>query len=277
MEKDPARMGFDRGIRRAARILFSLVGMSALSGCAIAPDIATQGARLVVSLQFADNVNPIFHYFFLVRNSNDPDEVNAENGPIPIFEPPYGNGFATGQNTATAGFTDFVVFNLSRQQGTGGFGVYKVPGGISGNPNNGIYGVNPNRVPDVIHAPTTQSPALIRFEIGLCSFAENPSTCNAATGQNVPRFLQVNMVATTTTPISPTTVDHNKYVDAFGEQRLGSGTINTFIQIDTATANFYQSSQVEGDPRYEPDNDTYPQQSDPAIELIAWSIQVIPR
>ncbi len=269
-------MGFNRGIRRAARILFSLLGLTALSGCAVAPDIAAQGARLVVSLQFAGGqqggVNPTYFYFFLVRNGND---QSGENGPIPVVEPPYGNGFATGMNTATAAFTDFVVFNLSRQLGTGGYGVYHLSDGIAGDPNRGIF--DPRGVPDLIHAPTTQSPALLRFEIGLCRFAPDPSTCNPVTGTNVPRFLQVNVVATTTTPISPNTVDPSKYVDAFGEQRIGSGTFNTFIQIDTGTANFYQSSQVEGDPRYEPDNDTYPQQSDPAIELIAWSIQVIPR
>jgi hypothetical protein len=132
-------------------------------------------------------------------------------------------------------------------------------------------------VPDVIHAPTSQNPALIRFEIGICRFADDPTACNASTGTNVPRYLQVNVVATTTTPINPTTVDPAKFVDAFGEQRLGSGTFNNYITLDTSTATTIQSSPNPGAPGYEPDNDTYPQTSDPGIEMVAWSIQVIPR
>ena len=264
-------VGFNRAIRRPARILFRLLALTALSGCAIAPEIAGQGARMVVSMQFADDVNPNYHYFFLVRNGNDED---GRNYPVPIIEPPYHNGFATGFVTATAGFTDFVVFSLSRPN-VGGFGVYHLPDGINGDPNRGLFDLR--GAVDLIHAPTTQNPALIRFEIGLCRFAADPSTCNPATGENVPRYLQVNVVATTATPSSPNTVDQSKYVDAFGEQRIGSGSFNTFLQIDTATANTYQSSTVDGDPRFEPDNDTYPQQSDPAIEMVAWSIQVIPR
>jgi hypothetical protein len=93
-----------------------------------------------------------------------------------------------------------------------------------------------------------------------------------------PRYLQVNVVATSTTPLSPTTIDPDKVVDAFGEQRIGSGSFNAFITIDTSqTGRVYQSVKTPGDPFYEPDNDPYPSDRDPALDLTAWSVQVAGR
>ena len=274
--KGYARLRLTQAIRRRAGILFGVLLAALAGGCANAPEIGAQGARLVVTMQFAGDVNPLYHYFFLVRNDTTQEDAVGLNGPIPVIEPPYGNGFATSLNpgTQTAGFTDFVVYNLARQV-RDGFGVYHVPGGITGVPENGIF--DQRGVPEIMVPPSQVNRTMIRFEIGLCRFAADPATCDPNSGANVPRFLQVNIVATTTTPINPTTVDPNKYVDAFGEQRLGSGTFNSFITIDAATARTYQSSQNPGDPSYEPDNDTYPSQTDAGIELVAWNIQVIPR
>ena len=175
--------GPSNALRVSALIAFGVFAAATGSGCANAPEIGTQGARLIVSMQFAGTVNPNYQYFFLVRNGNDDVGVN---GPIPVVEPPYGNGFATGSNTQTAGFTDFVVYGISRQLGTGGYGVYHLPGGIAGDPNRGIF--DPRGIPEVIHAPTTQNPALLRFEIGMCRFTDNPATCDPGTGVNVPRI-----------------------------------------------------------------------------------------
>lgn len=246
------------------------VGILGTTACARSPKNAAAGIRLVVALRFNGTINDTYHYIFLIRNAND---QYGENGPIPVIEPPYGNGFATGVNSATAGFTDFVEYSRSQAQSTlSGYAVYHLPGGITGDPNRGVF-VSRGE-PDSATSPAGGS--VLRFELGLDRLT--PDTSSGEVDPNngaTPRYLQVNVVATTTIPANPDIVDNSKYVDAFGDRtHLGSG----FITIDSAqTGRIYQSSSAASDPLYEPQGDTYPTDADPGIDLIAWSIQVTER
>jgi len=247
-----------------------LAAVLLLPGCARAPAAAGGGTRLVVFARFAGPINPNFQYFFLIRNANDP---SASNGPISVIEPPYGNGFATAASpgSPTAGFTDFVEYSrVQRTVLTTGYTVYHLPGGVNGDPNRNIFEVRGE--PDIAIVPNGGS--VLRFELDLSRLQPNPGEPDP-NGGNPPRFLQVNLVATTTTPANPSVPDPNKFVDAFGEQRLGSGTFNSFVTLDASqVGRVYQSNSIPGDPQYEPDNDTYPAASDPAVEMTAWSIQI---
>lgn len=220
-------------------------------------------------LRFRGNVNGNYQYFFLIRNAAD----NAgQNGPIPVIAPPYLNGFATGPNTATAAFTDMVEFSqVQRQPTVSGYGVYHLPGGIAGDPNRNIFAAHGE--PDISGA---SSGTTLSFELDLSRLTPPTGETDPNLG-NLPRYLQVNAIATSTTPIDPTNVDPAKVVDAFGDQRLGSGSFNTFLTIDTLQGGVYTNSQSPADPTYEPEADAYPSDRDPALDLVSWSIRVIGR
>ena len=96
-----------------AVLMVQIVCLVTAHGCARTPSDVETGTRLIVQLRFAGPVNDNYHYYVLIRNGADPV---GENGPIAVIEPPYGNGFATGRNTATAGFTDFVEYGRGQAQ-----------------------------------------------------------------------------------------------------------------------------------------------------------------
>jgi hypothetical protein len=245
--------------------------MAACGGCAKSPGGTGSGLRLVVTLRFNGRINPNYQYFFLIRNANDP---LGQNGPIPVIQPPYLNGFATGQNTATAAFTDFVEFSrVQRQLTASGYALYHLPGGISGDPNANVFA--PRGEPDSATPPGDGN--ILRFELDVARLApdlQEPDPNNGAR----PRFLQVNVVATTTTPNNPQTPDPAKFVDAFGDQRPGSGSFNAFVTLDVSqVGRTYQSSLSSGDPFFEPEKDSFPADQDPGIDLVAWSVQITGR
>ena len=255
------------------------MGFLLIFGCAHVPGGGTAGAvRLSVVLRLAGPVNDNYQYFFLIRNAGE--EV-PHNGPIPIIQPPYLNGFATGQFNDTtqpdyaAGFTDFVEYSrVQRQVTASGYTVYHLPGGIKGDPNRDIFVTRGE--PDFAVSPAGGS--ILRFELAVNRLTPDVGSGELDPSNGTNRFLQINVVATTTTPHSPTTIDPSKFLDAFGEQRIGSGTFNDFITIDTnQIGRTYQSDNISGSPFFEPDNDTFPGPSDPGVELVAWSIQILGR
>jgi hypothetical protein len=147
-----------------------------------------------------------------------------------------------------------------------------LPGGILGDPNRNVFAVRGE--PDMAIAPGGGS--FLQFQLSLDRI--KPDVGSGEPDPNngqPPRYLQVNVVATTTTPTDPQNVDPLKFVDAFGDQtQLGAG----FITIDTTQiGRTYMSTTVPSDAFYEPGNDTYPQDRDPGIDLTAWSIQVTQR
>lgn len=251
------------------------LAMLVIPGCARAPSSAQSGIRLRVTIQFAGPINDNYQYFFLLRNGAD--QV-GQNGPIPVIQPPYLNGFATGliNDTTnpqyTAGFTDFVEYSrVQRQPSASGYTLYHLPGGIKGDPNRDIF--NPRGEPDLTQPPNGGN--TLSFELRVDRIKPDAGETDLNNGQT-PRFLQVNLLATTTTPHNPQTIDPTKFLDAFGDQHIGSGTFNNYITIDTSqVGRTFMSNNTPGDPAYEPDNDTFPGPSDPGIEMTSWRIQVI--
>jgi hypothetical protein len=236
--------------------------------CARTPVTGNSGVRLVVTVKFAGPINDNYQYFFLIRNGAD--GPIGQNGPIAKLYPPYDNGFATSYRTTTAGFTDFVEYSRSQRQTTAsGYAVYHLPNGILGNPDGNVFVVRGE--PDVTTSPN--GGYYLHFELALSRIA--PDTGAGETDPNngaTPRYLQINFVATTTTPTDPQNVDPNKYVDAFGDQsQLGSG----FITIDCSQiGTVYHSSTSAADQYYEPEDDVWPSTKDPAVDISAWTIQV---
>lgn len=262
----------------AIGLLLAAAAALGTGSCANAPPAGLTGARLVVTLRFNGPINDNYQYFFLIRNANDPV---GQNGPIPVIQPPYLNGFATGlQNDTTrpdyvAGFTDFVEYSrVQRQVTASGYNVYHLPGGIKGDPNRDVFETRGE--PDFAVPPNGGN--MIQFELLLdpahTKIKPDAGEIDPNNGSQ-PRYLQVNVVATTTTPHNPQVVDPAKFLDAFGDQHIGSGSFNNFITIDTTqVGRTYSSTNSPGDPFYEPDNDTYPGPSDPGIEMVNWAIQI---
>jgi hypothetical protein len=259
------------GFRRIAWMMAGGWALLFCLNCARAPANAGSGVRLVVTLRFNGPINDNYQYFVLIRNGGD---QTGQNGPIPVVTVPYLNGFATGQNTVTAGFTDFVEYSRVQRQNTiSGYALYHLPNGIDGDPNRNIFEA---RGEPVLTTPPGGS-NILRFELDLNQIKPNSGERDPNNGER-PRYLQINVVATTTTPTNPQVIDNNKIVDALGDQRIGSGSFNYFITLDTAQiGRIYQSVNNPGDPNFEPEGDLYPDNRDPRVDLLSWSIQITGR
>ncbi|MEP6755605.1 MAG: hypothetical protein ABJA67_08905 [Chthonomonadales bacterium] len=264
-------MYFGKTSHRACGLALAGLLFSGLS-CAKAPPTTGSGTRLVVTVRFAGPINPTYHYFFLVRNAAD---SAGQNGPIPVILPPYGgNGFAAGKfpSSATAAFTDFVEFNRTDQPFVTdtGYTVYHVPGGYLGDPSRTFYLARGNPVAST--APGSGN--VLQFELDLSQI--RAETTDAVPNPDLrPRYLQVNIIAATTTPANSTTIDDRYAFDAIGDQRQSAGgdSFNSFITIDTTqVGKKYESTSIPGPD--EPTGDSYPSDRDPAIDMTYWSIQI---
>lgn len=258
----------------------AIMAVSISGGCARAPAGTGTGPRLVITLRFNGAINPLYYYYFLIRNAPDTEGLNPTNWPVPVVLAPYaGNGFATDRfpGSGTAAFTDFVLFGGGGQPTSSGYGFYHVAGYLHGNPNNpATFRLRGD--PDLAIRPSTTDPNTLTFELSLSRLRADTGECDATVPGDCPtaKFLNINVVATTKLPADPNNNDPQKFTDAFGDQSaLLSPSFNNAITVDTSqVGRVYQSSTSAGDPFYEPDNDTFPSASDPGIELIAWQIQV---
>jgi len=233
---------------------------------------------LAVTLRFAGAVDPKYYYYILIRNAPDNEGLNPTNGPIPVLSAAAGNGFATDLHTGagTAAFTDFVLFGGGGQPTSSGYGLYHVQGYLHADVNTATFILSSQ--PDVAVHPGNGDNSLT-FELSLDRLRPAAGECQASVPNDCPtaKFLNINVVATTVLSVDPHNFDPRKFVDAFGDQSagVGSGSINAVVTVDTSRlGQVYQSSATAGGPFYEPDNDTYPNLNDQAIELVAWQIQV---
>lgn len=241
-------------------------------GCARAPAGAGSGTRLVVTVRMAGPINPTYHYYLVIRNAGD---AAGLNGPAPVFEPPYGgNGFATDKNPSsqTVAFTDLVQFSAVQAQATSsGYAVYHVPGGVQGAPEQPVYQARGE--PVAAHTPSAGGQVL-QFTLDLEQIAPGSGEVDPNDGR-VPRYLQVNIIVTTTVPANAASIDPNYVVDAFGDQGSAFGSAaSPFLTIDTSQARTYQSTDVTVNLQ-EPEGDPYPSDRDPGADMVYWSIQVL--
>ena len=263
---------------RLSRILkLSLAALCAagcllsLAGCANQPPNQNMlsGKRLKVTATFSGFINPSYHYFFLINNAGN---RNA-HGPVAVFHPPYGNGFATGSGGAADGFTDFVQFD-SAQPGNAGYSLYHVISGSNlsrvSNPVNPINAARPN--------PSDITGKTLQFEIDLSQLITdangNPlSTADAATMARSLQYLQVNFIATDRIPIDAAT-EQNTRVDSLGDTRSGSGR-GSFLIVDLSQNTTYDNTHASFDGVQEPsDYDVSGPDVEPSLDLRDWSVQI---
>lgn len=252
-------------------LVAGLAILLAAGGCARLPPSKTtlSGKRLHVSIRFRSPINPNNHYFFLINNAGD---QNA-HGPVPVLDPPYGNGFATGSGGGTAGFTDFVRFDSLQPQG---YALYHALG--DPNRSNFIF----EGQPVAFTAPDGGDPRsanLLQFDIDLSQLivdgngAPLPDAAQAKSLANAIRFLQVNFIATDVVPRDVAT-PVVKQTDSLGDSRTLLGA-SSFLVIDvTQTGRIYDNAAFAGQAIAEPDFLDIFNGNDPSLDITDWSIEI---
>ncbi len=253
-----------------------------LPGCASpvpgggAGNTALSGRRLKVKLVFSSPVNPAYYYYFLINNSN----VSSAPGPIPVGPPvagfTYGNGFATGSDARSGGFTDFVLFSINQYPGgqpASNYALYHVLDGGDAN-NRSLF--QANGVPVVYSSPTSTDGKTIYFEIDMAQLYPSSSQSAAVSQALAARWMQVNVVATNNTPVDGQTTIYKEY-DSLGDDSDGRGSYQlvdlrqpAYVNGDLTLA-ATTTETTSNDTFVAPPN-TLPQ--DPALNLVDWSIQI---
>jgi hypothetical protein len=259
---------------RGVRLLWCTGAATALvsAGCAKSPAGGGRGTRIIVTMQFQQAINPANNYFFVIRNWGDP---SAQNGPVPPFQTPFGgNGFAAGATSNLPEFTDFVAFGNIWSGSVSGYTLWHVPvNSDTGqfDPKTNVF-INRGEPASATRPNGTNT---LQFELDLAQIAPAANDPTPPTEQR-PRYLQVNIIATTSLPANqPTATDY--VVDAFGDQRFpNSGSFNAFLQIDTTVARTYKKDDALIEQEREEDTFSPDGSYDPSVDLTDWSIQVIP-
>ncbi len=275
--------------RSLALSLLALLPMS-LSCARLPPSVSGfTGRRLRVTMTFNGTMQSSFYYYFLI-NKYGPTGTQNANGPVPVFGPlpgqngSFGNGYATGSSSSSAGsisglpdygITDFVLFHSPQQNN---IGLYH----YTGDPNTQQTPPNYSRPFNVIlpgfSDNSPDAAKTLQFDIYMSQLVTDTTdqTAKNQEAQNI-EWIEVNMVATNVTPTDPTS-SVIKEVDAFGDT-LGSGTSSssqTFLTIHLTENRTYSSTDNVSNIQ-EPINDVYPvRNGEPSLDLQSWSIQVIP-
>lgn len=261
---------FNRKIA-SAPLHFGVLLLFMVGGCARLPPSKTalSGKRLHVVIRFRSPINPNHHYFFLINNAND---QNA-SGPVPVLNPPYGNGFATGSGGGTSGFSDFVEFDSLQPQG---YALYHALG--DSNRSNFVF----EGQPVAFTTPDNNDPRtanLLQFDIDLSQLIVDgngqplPDATQAATLANAIRFLQINLVATDVIPRDVAT-PIVRQVDSLGDSRTLLGA-SSFLIIDvTQIGRIYDNNSFTGQAIAEPDVLDVFNGNDPTLDIVDWSIEI---
>lgn len=226
-------------MRGAKVILLLIVALS--SGCARFPANPTPGgvARVIVELRLDGRVKPEYLYFAIINFSND--SFGAE-GPLPVVQPPWGNGFAAGA------FTHFVLYSGVR----GGYGLFQ------GSPLITLDASIPLGPPSSFEPVGTDS-RILRFEVDLTQFIPDVDDARAM------RFAQVNLMCADRAPIDPHD-QASRFWEAFGDGR-SPADLSRFITIRLDQNRIYRNVDFA---QLEPSGDV----PDPDLDLIDWSIEV---
>ncbi len=254
-----------------APLLIGLLLLLMAGGCARLPPSKTtlSGKRLHVVMRFRSPVNPNYHYFFLINNAGDQNAPGA----VPVLNPPYANGFATGSGGGATGFTDFVRFDNLQPQG---YGLYHVLGDL--NRSNFIF----EGQPVAFTTPDNSDPrtaSVLQFDIDLSQLIVDgngqplPDATQAKTLANAIRFLQINLISTDVIPRDVAT-PIAKQVDSLGDSRTLLGA-SSFLVIDaTQIGRIYDNASYAGQAIGEPDTLDVYNGNDPTLDLVDWSIEI---
>ncbi len=245
---------------------------------------ALSGKSLQVQLMFAGNINPNYYYYFLMNNSNSSVGPYAVPVGSPIGSTGYGNGFATGSDGQSAGFTDFVLFSNNQYSGSQpnqGFGLYHVANSSGVNGGNSSANFVANGSPLQVFSPLTSgSLNVIAFNLDLAQLFEYPnSTISQSSAINMARnlqWVQINMVATDVVPVDITTTV-TKHFDSFGDDANGAGSFLLANLLDGpgTYANTSSTSLTE------PQGDVYVSPGGgvtsafPQLDLVGWQVVIV--
>ena len=282
-------------LRRRCRTALGLTVLALLPlslSCARLPPSVSgfTGRRLRVTMTFAGTMQPTAYYYYFLINKYGPTGTSTAHGPLPVFDPnselinSIGNGYATGSGPGSKGtitdlpdygITDFVLFNSTvKRQNNIGLYHYTV------DPNTQQYPPNPTS-PFNVTVPSysgdidvnSSASKTLQFDLYISQLVTDTTdqTAKNQEAQQI-RYLQVNIVATNVIPITPDNV--NKQVDAFGDTAHPNN--QQFLTIDL-TQNKTYTPDDNVSTLQEPTGDVYPPGSNqPSLDLVSWSIQVIP-
>ena len=268
--------------------IFSVAALCLLcSGCANQPpnQNALSGIRLRVTMRYNYTVNPNFQYYFCINNMGS---INAA-GPIPVGAPlanqTYGNGFATasdnGASSATnkGGFTDFVVWGntIYGGQQQNGYALYHVVGDANNYQNFRSSGVPISSVAPSTDPTDPAGSSTLTFELDLSQLIRDATggAVDANTAANTARalrYLQVNIIATNATPLTPSSAI--KAYDSMGDTSNGRGS---YLTLDvTQTGRTVTSTDPTLPETNEPTfYDVYGGSGLSPLDLTSWSIEVV--
>lgn len=263
-----------RALRRLGLAACLLGSLPLLCGCANLPPSSSgsktlSGKRISVTVRFSGNINPLYHYYFLINydttTTSSVTGNQSANGPIPVLGPlvingsqTYGNGFATSA-VGTGGFTDFVRFEGNQ---------YRLLH-VVGDPIQSNF-VDEGQ-PVAFTLPTSSNPSVLHFEIDLAQLVVNSSggsidATQAVNQANQIQWLQVNMVATDVVPTNQTTIVA-KQVDALGNTQAGQ---TGFLNLNVTDVRTYTNSDASGTAVEPSSNDVYTNSlgtPDPSLDI----------
>ena len=278
-------MRIHRAYRNIAT-LFPILILLWASGCAQLPpnQNGLSGVRLRVTMTFRGDINPNYAYFFLINNTSTATKLEGDPnapGPVAIFLPPYGNGFARSSNNdaSSIGFTDYIRFDQT------GYRLWYV----SGNAQSGFSYLPANQSPISSVLPGQNGELTnkqLQFEIDLSQLLRQANGApltdqtQAITIARAIRYLQVNIVATSNVPTDLTTL-REKQVESLGDTR-DSTSRSSFLLLDVSGSNpLVSNNNVLNSLIKEPaENDVVDLGSnrigggDPSLDIVDWSIEV---
>jgi hypothetical protein len=229
----------------------------ALFGCARVPPAGNfeppKLLRVTIGLRGEVQTNETglpYYYFVTINRTSDP----ADNGPVPVVDRPWGNGFAAANSATGQGFVGFVAFNYRGQ----GYQVFSCEvGGVLKNPVEGIF---TQLGPPFQSTPIARGSKTLSFQVDL----------NTLPNKTL-RYLQLNIIATNNVPQGAE--DAPKLWDALGDGRT-TGTLNQFITIDTLQNQLRRNSEDQREPTQNDVRDHVLSLVDePNLDVIDWEIE----
>lgn len=257
-------------------VTLSLLGLS----CARTPTVtnATNKTFLIVNMTVRGRIQPsdatIPYYYFCLINLTDNQN---DAGPVPILNPPWGNGFAADkQPPGGQGFVGFVRYD--RFQGQGGYGLYAVPKDENGAfiraatvPQSGFI---PLGQPDSYRTPQLGE-SLLTFQVDLNRLKRDPLNAD----EPLPQYVQINLINTDKLPQGVDNVP--KSTDAFGDST--TGTLSTYVTLQTNISRILRNSDLQPDGDLSPaeptqidvrDRQTGAIVNEPNLDIVDWTIEI---